>query len=64
MFKLLELLSGSTNRCVSPANFFRFAALLRIKTVRKCVVNLHGECFCPDLSEMHLSCQAFSDAGL
>lgn len=33
--------------------------VLRIKTVRKCVVNLHGECFCPDLSEMHLSCQHF-----
>lgn len=38
--------------------------VLRIKTVRKCGVNLQGECFCPDLSEMNLSCLVFSDAGL
>lgn len=37
--------------------------VLRIQTVRKCSVNLHGECFCPDLSEMNLSSQTFSDAG-
>lgn len=64
MLKLLELLSGSTSRCLSPAYFFRFAVVLRIKAVRKCVVNLPCQCFCPDLSEMHLSCQAICDAGL
>lgn len=53
MLKPLELHFGFTNR------YLNHVCKPRNKTVPKCVGNLHGECFCPDLCETHLSCQAF-----
>lgn len=43
MVKLLGLHSGCTNRHLSHASFFRVSVVLRVKAVRKCVLNLHAE---------------------